>query len=198
MSEVPHSMEQEKFSGKLERTGKRVLTWNTNAYGYGSGTTSLYQSHPWVLAVFPSGEALGVLADTTRRCEIDLREGSTIKFVAPQSYPVITFGPFASPTDVLVSLSHAVGTVFMPQSGHWDIINVVGAITQRLEFVSHYLHSKHFVPLSPLPYCLLIYYRLQIAKTFRQKGILVMSFGWTLITWMVFVVSLLTRHVLIR
>ncbi|XAR70738.1 Alpha-glucosidase [Bertholletia excelsa] len=101
-------------SGKLERTGKRVFTWNTDAYGYGSGTTSLYQSHPWVLAVFPSGEALGVLADTTRRCEIDLREESTIKFVASQSYPVITFGPFQSPTDVLVSLSRAVGTVFMP------------------------------------------------------------------------------------
>ncbi|KAF9597923.1 hypothetical protein IFM89_022625 [Coptis chinensis] len=34
-------------SGQLERTGKR--------------------SHPWVLSVLPSGEALGVLADTTQR-----------------------------------------------------------------------------------------------------------------------------------
>ncbi|GMQ03901.1 hypothetical protein CsSME_00049518 [Camellia sinensis var. sinensis] len=56
-------------SGQLERTGKRVFTWNTVAGAYGPGTTSLYQSHPWVLAVLPSGEALGVLADTTRRCE---------------------------------------------------------------------------------------------------------------------------------
>ncbi|XP_050380205.1 uncharacterized protein LOC126797592 [Argentina anserina] len=45
-------------SGQLERTGKRVFTWNTDAWGYGSETTSLYQSHPWVLAVLPSGEAL--------------------------------------------------------------------------------------------------------------------------------------------
>ncbi|XP_052211449.1 uncharacterized protein LOC127814178 isoform X2 [Diospyros lotus] len=101
-------------SGQLERTGKRVFTWNTDAWGYGPGTTSLYQSHPWVLAVLPSGEALGVLADTTRRCEIDLRKESTIKFVSSSSYPVITIGPFASPTNVLVSLSHAVGTIFMP------------------------------------------------------------------------------------
>ncbi|KAL7166564.1 hypothetical protein ACSBR2_037269 [Camellia fascicularis] len=101
-------------SGQLERTGKRVFTWNTDAWGYGPGTTSLYQSHPWVLAVLPSGEALGVLADTTRRCEINLQKESIIKFVAPSSYPVITFGPFSSPTDVLISLSHAVGTVFMP------------------------------------------------------------------------------------
>lgn len=85
-------------SGQLERTGKRVsfvlnffkipivkhisalknlmflflqiFTWNTDAYGYGPGTTSLYQSHPWVLAVLPNGEALGVLADTTRCCEV--------------------------------------------------------------------------------------------------------------------------------
>ncbi|KAL2901013.1 Alpha-glucosidase 2 [Bienertia sinuspersici] len=97
--------------GKLERTGKRVFTWNTDAWGYGSSTTSLYQSHPWVLAVLPDGETLGVLADTTQRCEIDLQKESIIKFVATSSYPVITFGPFPSPVDVLVSLSHAVGNL---------------------------------------------------------------------------------------
>ncbi|KAG2680510.1 hypothetical protein I3760_11G101900 [Carya illinoinensis] len=101
-------------SGQLERTGKRVFAWNTDAWGYGPETTSLYQSHPWVLALLPNGEALGVLADTTQRCEIDLRKESTIQFVAPSSYPVITFGPFSSPTDVLRSLSHAIGSIFMP------------------------------------------------------------------------------------
>lgn len=48
----------------------QVFTWNTDAWGYGPETTSLYQSHPWVLAVLPNGEALGILADTTRRCEV--------------------------------------------------------------------------------------------------------------------------------
>ncbi|XP_062120589.1 uncharacterized protein LOC133834844 isoform X3 [Humulus lupulus] len=100
--------------GQLERTGKKVFTWNTDAWGYGSGTTSLYQSHPWVLAVLPTGEALGILADTTRRCEIDLRNESIIQFIASSPYPVVTFGPFASPTAVLISLSHAIGTVNMP------------------------------------------------------------------------------------
>ncbi|KAF2308919.1 hypothetical protein GH714_024092 [Hevea brasiliensis] len=101
-------------SGPLERTGKRVFTWNTDSYGYGPETMPLYQSHPWVLAILPNGEALGVLADTTQRCEIDLRKESIIQFIASASYPVITFGPFASPTAVLKSLSHAIGTVFMP------------------------------------------------------------------------------------
>ncbi|CAL2258364.1 unnamed protein product [Prunus armeniaca] len=70
-------------SRQLERTGKRVFTWNTDAWGYGSGTTSLYQSHPWVLAVLPTGEALGILADTTRRCE-DFDEKAGTVFMPPK------------------------------------------------------------------------------------------------------------------
>ncbi|KMZ74916.1 alpha-glucosidase, family GH31 [Zostera marina] len=100
--------------GQLERTGKRVFTWNTDAWGYDSKTPSLYQSHPWVLVILPDGKALGVLADTTARCEIDLREECKIKLASLAAYPIITFGPFESPTDVLISLSHAIGTIFMP------------------------------------------------------------------------------------
>ncbi|KAJ4729084.1 Alpha-glucosidase [Melia azedarach] len=133
-------------SGQLERTGKRIFTWNTDAWGYGPGTTSLYQSHPWVLAVLANGEALGVLADTTRRCEIDLRKESTMKFISPCSYPVITFGPLASPTAVLVSLSHAIGTVFMPPK--WSL----GYHQCRWSYAS----DKRV---------------LEICRTFRKKGI---------------------------
>lgn len=43
--------------------------------------------------------------------QIDLRKESTIKFIAPSPYPVITFGPFTSPSAVLVSLSHATGNL---------------------------------------------------------------------------------------
>ncbi|CAI9771642.1 unnamed protein product [Fraxinus pennsylvanica] len=96
-------------SGQLERTGKRIFTWNTDAFNYDVETTSLYQSHPWILAVLPDGKAFGVLADTTRRCEIDLTKESNIKIIAPSSYPLITFGPFSSPADVLMSFSRAVG-----------------------------------------------------------------------------------------
>lgn len=41
--------------------------------------------------------------------QIDLREDSVIQFVAPSSYPIITFGPFSSPTAALKSFSRAVG-----------------------------------------------------------------------------------------
>ncbi|CAL5188371.1 unnamed protein product [Lathyrus oleraceus] len=132
--------------GQLERTGKRGFTWNTDAWGYGPETASLYQSHPWVLAVLPNGEALGILADTSRRCEIDLRKESIVRFIAPSSYPVITFGPFASPTEVLISLSKAIGTVFMPPK--WSL----GYQQCRWS----YLSDQRV---------------LEVAKTFREKSI---------------------------
>ncbi|MFO0491211.1 MAG: alpha-glucosidase, partial [bacterium] len=51
--------------GPLLRNGRTVTLWNTDAFGYKPDSPSLYQSHPWVLAVRPNGTAFGVLADTT-------------------------------------------------------------------------------------------------------------------------------------
>lgn len=48
----------------------QIYSWNTDAWGYNQNTTSLYQSHPWVFSILPNGQAFGVLADTTRRCEV--------------------------------------------------------------------------------------------------------------------------------
>nr|PNR55777.1 hypothetical protein PHYPA_006674 [Physcomitrium patens] len=100
--------------GSVERTGKRIYTWNTDAWGYNQNTTSLYQSHPWLFAVLPSGQAVGVLTDTTRRCEIDLRKEAYIRIIAAAPYPVITFGPFPTPDALMTSLSRAIGTMQMP------------------------------------------------------------------------------------
>jgi alpha-glucosidase (family GH31 glycosyl hydrolase) len=100
--------------GALERTGKRIFTWNTDAWGYNENTTSLYQSHPWVFAILPNGEAFGVLADTSCRCEVDLRKNSTIRFAAVLSFPVLTFGPFPSPESLSTALGYAIGTIPLP------------------------------------------------------------------------------------
>jgi len=51
--------------------------------------------------------------------QIDLRKESTIQFVAPSSYPVITFGPFASPTAVLISLSKAIGNFLIKLNNNY-------------------------------------------------------------------------------
>ncbi|KAK9169463.1 hypothetical protein Syun_001603 [Stephania yunnanensis] len=86
-----------------------VLRIGTSFYGTGEVSAQLERTGKRVSYFLPNGVALGVLAATTRRCEIDLCEESKIKNVAPASYPIITFGPLPSPTTVLVSLSHAIG-----------------------------------------------------------------------------------------
>ncbi|MFN9968895.1 MAG: alpha-glucosidase, partial [Phycisphaerae bacterium] len=57
-------------SGPLLRNGRTVTLWNTDAYGYDDTNASLYQSHPWVLAVRPDGTAFGILIDSTFRMHI--------------------------------------------------------------------------------------------------------------------------------
>jgi alpha-glucosidase len=99
-------------AGPLLRNGRVVETWNTDSYGYREQTPSLYQSHPWVLAVRPDGSAFGVLADTTWRCEIDLNNGITFAADGPE-YPVIVYEG-ATPQDVIRKLASDIGTIALP------------------------------------------------------------------------------------
>ena len=99
-------------AGQLLRNGRTTVTWNTDSYGYNESNPSLYQSHPWVLAVRADGTAFGVLADTSAKCLIDLRE--SIRFAADgKTYPVVIFdGP--TPEDVIKRLASMTGTITMP------------------------------------------------------------------------------------
>ncbi|MGA2916787.1 MAG: TIM-barrel domain-containing protein [Sedimentisphaerales bacterium] len=104
-------------SGPLLRNGCVTECWNTDAYGYDGLTGSLYQSHPWVLAVRKDGTAFGVLADTTWRCQIDLTKD--IKFSAQgPSFPVIVIDA-DSPQNVLRKLTTLIGK--MPLPPKWAI-----------------------------------------------------------------------------
>lgn len=60
-------------AGALERSGRRIVCDNTDSFDYTDATPSLYQSHPWVLAVRADGTSVGLWVDTTCRVEIDLR-----------------------------------------------------------------------------------------------------------------------------
>ena len=99
-------------AGPLLRNGFVTETWNLDAFGYGLDATNLYTSQPWVLAVREDGTAFGVLADTTERCEIDLREGITFRGVAYQ-FPVIIVDR-ASPQAVMEGLAELTGKIAMP------------------------------------------------------------------------------------
>ena len=99
-------------AGPLRRNGRVVEAWNTDAYGYQDDTPSLYTSHPWVLAVRADGSAFGVLADTTYRCEIDLRDGIVFRAAGPEQPVIVVDG--ASPQEVCRMLGALTGTIAMP------------------------------------------------------------------------------------
>lgn len=99
-------------SGRLLRNGRTVVCWNTDSYAYGDDTKSLYQSHPWVLAVRQDGTAFGVLADTTYRCTIDLTSGIHFRAEGPP-FPVIHIEG-ETPQEVIIRLTDLVGRITMP------------------------------------------------------------------------------------
>ncbi len=103
--------------GQLRRNGSRTVCWNTDSYAYGSKNLSLYQSHPWVLAVRADGTAFGILADTTYRCLIDLTDGILFAADGP-AFPVIVIEG-DSPQQVLTRLARLVGT--MPPPPRWAL-----------------------------------------------------------------------------
>ena len=103
-------------AGQLLRNGRTVTTWNTDAYGYDDAAPSLYQSHPWVLAVRPDGTCFGVLADTTYRCVIDTAatDPNEIRFIADgPAFPVIIIDK-PTPQEVLKELAKLTGHMPMP------------------------------------------------------------------------------------
>lgn len=103
-------------AGPLLRNGRQVEVWNTDAYGYGDEAKSLYQAHPWVLAVRPDGTAYGILADTTYRCTVDTgaTDSNEIRFWADgPSFGVIVIEG-AKPEDVLKELANLTGKMPMP------------------------------------------------------------------------------------
>ncbi|MBX3375570.1 MAG: DUF5110 domain-containing protein [Phycisphaeraceae bacterium] len=99
-------------TGPFLRNGQSVVTWNTDAYGYAYPAASLYQSHPWVLAVRPNGSAFGVLADTTWRTTIDLT--SQISFASDGPEFPVTVIERDSPLEVVRALAVLTGTMEMP------------------------------------------------------------------------------------
>jgi alpha-glucosidase len=83
---------------------------------YDERSKSLYQAHPWVLAVRGDGSAFGVLADTTYRLGIDLRDG--IRLSCAEPFPVIVMEG-ASPQEVVQRLAALTGRIELPP--HWAL-----------------------------------------------------------------------------
>jgi alpha-glucosidase len=94
----------------------RIDEGGTPVPNYDERSPSLYQAHPWVLAVRSDGSAFGVLADTTHRLRIDLRAGIELRSEAP--FPVLVIDA-ESPQTVLRRLGELCGT--MPLPPRWTL-----------------------------------------------------------------------------
>jgi alpha-glucosidase len=99
-------------AGGLRRNRTRTVAWNTDAYGWQRAELSLYQSHPWVLAVRSDGSAYGVLADTPERCLIDLNQGIRFEAAGPEFAVIVIEGE--SPQHVIRALAALTGTMHLP------------------------------------------------------------------------------------
>jgi alpha-glucosidase len=113
-------------AGPLLRNGFVTEVWakqpfrieddGTAVPNYDERSKSLYQAHPWVLAVRGDGSAFGVLADTTYRLGIDLRDG--IRLTCAQPFPVIVIEG-TSPQEVVQRLAALTGRIGLPP--HWAL-----------------------------------------------------------------------------
>lgn len=100
------------IAGPLTRDGKVTYAWNVDSAAYGGWKKNLYQSHPWVLAVRADGSSFGVLADTTYRLKINLK--NQISFTSyGHPFPVYIIDA-ESPQAVMEKLSGLIGTISLP------------------------------------------------------------------------------------
>jgi alpha-glucosidase len=83
---------------------------------YDERSKSLYQAHPWVLAVRRDGSAFGVLADTTYRLGIDLH--GEIRLTCAEPFPVLVLEG-VSPQEVVQRLAALTGRIELPP--HWAL-----------------------------------------------------------------------------
>lgn len=84
-------------TGPLDRRGQSYALWNTDSFGFGSGTDPVYKSIPFFISTGGSGGAYGVLLDSTWRTWFDFghRAATTLEMggeAGPIDYYVIA-GP---------------------------------------------------------------------------------------------------------
>lgn len=103
-------------AGPLLRNGITKTLWNTDAFDYNDKSPSIYQSHPWVLAVRKDGSAFGVIFETTARLVINLKQGITAMLKTRRGIPApaVTIIEGETPQRVLQALASLTGRMPLP------------------------------------------------------------------------------------
>lgn len=104
-------------AGPVLRNGRTVTLWNTDAYGYDDTNPSLYQSHPWILAVAPDGKSKGIMIDCSYRMTIampSLGGGDIVVTVDGGPKPPVIVIERDTPQEVVKALAELTGSITLP------------------------------------------------------------------------------------
>lgn len=99
-------------AGPLLRNGTVKTLWNNDHFDYTEKSKNLYQAHPFVLALRKDGSAVGIVVETTHRCDIDLRSG--VRFIVHGPSPAVLLIERNTPQEVLTALHQLTGYIPMP------------------------------------------------------------------------------------
>ncbi len=100
-------------AGGARRDGRTLTFWNTDAWRHGEESPSLYQSHPFALAILPGGRALGVLADSAARGTVTFAPDG-LEFAFEDDFLRVLLIEADSPEPVLRALSALCGRIERP------------------------------------------------------------------------------------
>jgi alpha-glucosidase len=99
-------------AGSLLRNGTRKTLWNNDHFDYTAASRNLYQSHPFVMAIRPDGSSVGVIIETTHRCDVELNGKAS--FVVHGPSPAVTIFERESPLELLRTLHALIGKIPLP------------------------------------------------------------------------------------
>lgn len=100
-------------AGPLLRTGRAVTFWNIDAWRYGEESSSLYQSHPYVMVLLPDGRALGILAHSIRRGGLACAKNGVEFHFEDEPFDLWVI-PSASPEEAVKKLAILIGKTALP------------------------------------------------------------------------------------
>ena len=108
-------------AGPLDRRGQAFTLWNTDAYGFQPSSDPLYKSIPFVLGVNETGQAFGLLLDTTWRSAFDFGKSDPLALAMSADGGGADYYVMAGPDPKTVVQSYAWLTGAAPLAPLWSL-----------------------------------------------------------------------------
>jgi alpha-glucosidase len=108
-------------TGPLDRHGQSFVDWNTDSFGFGTGTDPLYKSIPFFISSGARGGAYGVLLDNTWRTWFDFGHRTADRLEMGADNGPIDYYVIAGPTIADVTRRYADLTGHAPLAPRWAL-----------------------------------------------------------------------------